>query len=164
MRIQRSLRCTVIAFVTACSAPATTGPAIVDPIPMTEDKPTASPYDGVLAAYEKVRFQLADDAGAGLAARELAAQAKTAGLAELAASADTLAQAPSLDQARDAFGAVSKQVVALIATNPDLARGRHVFECPMVKGYNKWVQVSDDMANPYMGKAMLACGGESTWK
>ena len=152
-------------ILVACSTPSTTGPKVVDPVPMVEEKPAAaSPYDGVLAAYEKVRVQLAADAGAGLAARELAAQAKAAGLADLAASAGTLAQTATMDEARTAFATVSQHVVALIATNPDLARGRHVFECPMVKGYNKWVQVSQDMANPYMGKAMLACGGASTWQ
>jgi membrane fusion protein, copper/silver efflux system len=55
-------------------------------------------------------------------------------------------------------------VVTLLATDKALAKGLRVFECPMVQGYRKWVQPSDEMANPYMGKKMLACGGESTWQ
>jgi hypothetical protein len=30
----------------------------------------------------------------------------------------------------------------------------------MARGYQKWVQTGDDMANPYMGKRMLKCGGK----
>jgi hypothetical protein len=33
----------------------------------------------------------------------------------------------------------------------------------MAEGYQKWVQVSSEMANPYMGKKMLKCGSEATW-
>jgi Cu(I)/Ag(I) efflux system membrane fusion protein len=152
-------------LLVACGTPATTGSKVVDPVPMVEPPPATSAYDGVLGAYEKVRAQLAADAGSSLAARQLAVEADKAKLPELSASAQKLSEAATLDAARAEFADVSKHVVALIAAHPDLARGRHVFECPMVKGhYNKWVQVSDDLANPYMGKAMLACGGESTWQ
>jgi hypothetical protein len=34
----------------------------------------------------------------------------------------------------------------------------------MAKGYRKWVQADQQLANPYMGKEMLVCGGESKWE
>jgi threonine/homoserine/homoserine lactone efflux protein len=38
----------------------------------------------------------------------------------------------------------------------------HVFECPMAKGYKRWVQPTDELENPYMGQEMLTCGSEVT--
>jgi Cu(I)/Ag(I) efflux system membrane fusion protein len=124
----------------------------------------------VLAAYERTRALLAADKLEGLAdaARELETSAKAAGAGphygDIATSAAKLAIATDLDAARASFGDVSKHVVALLAGDPSLAQGQHVFECPMVKGYKKWVQPTQDLQNPYMGKRMLACGGKSTWK
>jgi Cu(I)/Ag(I) efflux system membrane fusion protein len=68
-----------------------------------------------------------------------------------------------IGQARSAFGDLSRAFVQLLAAAPPLRQGRHIFECPMAEGYQKWVQVSSEMANPYMGKKMLKCGSEATW-
>ena len=68
-----------------------------------------------------------------------------------------------LDQARNAFGEMSRHLIAAIAAEPDLAVGRFVFECEMAKGYPKWVQASETVANPYMGAAMPTCGVKSDW-
>jgi Cu(I)/Ag(I) efflux system membrane fusion protein len=166
-----------LVFAAACSQPATgpTGP-IKDPVPMTET-PSESrlQIEPVLDAYEQLRTKLsADDlAGSSIAARSVETSAAAAARAEkpdvashltaISQQATTLAAAADLTAARAAFGELSRHVVALIASDKALARGRHVFECPMVSGYRKWVQQSSEMANPYMGKQMLACGGESTW-
>jgi Cu(I)/Ag(I) efflux system membrane fusion protein len=144
----------------ASSAPKAAPARVADPVPMAEHAPQASP---MLVAYERVRATLAADSIDGLAgaAHEIEAAAKTD---QIAKSARALAQATNLDEARLAFAEVSKFVIALLAHDHELAKGQHLFECPMVKGYNKWVQPTDDLANPYMGKHMLACGGEADWK
>jgi Cu(I)/Ag(I) efflux system membrane fusion protein len=157
-------------LATACakSAPSSTSPAVIDPVPMNEHAehtPAATPATAVLAAYEKTRALLAADEMTGLAeaARELDASAAKAQYPQLAATAGKLAMATDIEAARESFGEVSRELVVILAKDPALAKGQHVYECPMVKGYRKWVQPSEDMENPYMGKKMLACGGESTW-
>jgi membrane fusion protein, copper/silver efflux system len=158
-------------FIAACAknAPAPVSP-VVDPVPMAEPtaKPAASPVTATLAAYEHARALLAADKLEGLAdaAREIETGAKKGDghhYSEIASSAAKLATATDIESARASFADVSKHLIALLAADPSLARGQHVFECPMVKGYNKWVQPTEDLQNPYMGKRMLACGGESTW-
>ena len=163
----------------ACSkaAPATKTPAVADPVPMGDTSasspPAAAPDSAraVLAAYERVRVSLAADDLTGVpeAARALETSAKAAASAgnahfsAIATSSSALAAAADLKAARTSFGEVSEHLVALLATDKALATGQHVFECPMVKGYNKWVQPSENLENPYMGKRMLTCGGESSW-
>jgi Cu(I)/Ag(I) efflux system membrane fusion protein len=124
----------------------------------------ASPYDRVLAAYEAIRARLADDATAKEAGAAFVEAATAASLAELATRGRAVAAATSVEAARTEFGELSRLVVALVIAHPELQRAHFVYECPMVKGYRKWIQATSDMANPYMGKAMLACGGESTWR
>ena len=144
-------------------------PPVRDPIPMTETsmaKPVAA--NPILAAYERARALLAADKLAGLpdAAREIEAAAKAgtgAHYGAIAIAAAKLAASSDLDTARQAFGEVSKHVIAQLVEDPALRNGQHVFECPMVSGYKKWVQPSKDLQNPYMGPKMLVCGGESSW-
>lgn len=64
----------------------------------------------------------------------------------------------SADDIRAAFGELSRPVVTLLTEQSTLARGRYVFKCPMAKGYQKWVQTSEKLENPYMGGRMLQCG------
>ncbi|HEY5922595.1 MAG TPA: hypothetical protein VIV11_13030 [Kofleriaceae bacterium] len=164
-----------LAIITgACSknTATTTAPPVSDPVPMTERSESHGPAGAILAAYERARALLAADElnGVADAAREIEASAKTGAqpspphFAAIAEGAEKLATASDLKAARDAFGEVSRHVIALLASDKALARGQHVFECPMVRGYKKWVQPSADLQNPYMGKRMLACGGESTWQ
>jgi hypothetical protein len=141
-----------------------------------EAKPNA-PKHPVLDAYEQVRAQLARDAIAegiaggkaiGTAASEAQASATEALKPKLeavtkAATAFAAMPADDANAARKAFGEVSRATVALVNAEPTLKEGRHVFECPMAQGYEKWVQVSDEIENPYMGTEMLACGGKTTW-
>ena len=130
----------------------------------------------LLAAYEGLRSRLANDEEVsaadfervGKAARETAASysGKAAtDLEQLENAADEGAGRASLDLAvaREAFGEVSRHVVSWLADHPELANGRYVFECPMAKGYRKWVQQSDSVSNPYMGQEMAACGSASKW-
>lgn len=140
-------------------------------------EPTA--IDEVVTAYEEARSQLAndqtDDLSAAfdrLQAAALAASEKdmpevvTEHLTKVGVAAAKGAQAEdgNLEEARQAFGEASEHLVAAIASEPSLAHGLSIFECPMTKGYPKWVQASDSKANPYMGKEMQSCGVESQWE
>jgi Cu(I)/Ag(I) efflux system membrane fusion protein len=142
----------------------------------------AGPRGVVLARYEALRAALADDKGAAIAAElpalrtavaALAADKAAAGAADLQKGLDGLAAATTtkdgaavdLKAARVAFGELSRGVVAAIAADPALQAGRFLFECPMAAGYQRWVQNSATMANPYMGKRMLECGSPvAAWR
>jgi Cu(I)/Ag(I) efflux system membrane fusion protein len=97
-------------------------------------------------------------AAAGVA--DSAPQAARGHLASIAERAAKLGDGGDIEAARVAFGEVSKPVVALVDSVADARQRYHEFECPMAKGYNRWVQRDAKMANPYMGTAMLECGSE----
>jgi len=133
--------------------------------------------ESVLTAYERLRSQLANDEVASAAGFESLAEAARAAsnpfsgeakghLEQLASSAESRAAgvAAGLDQAREAFGEVSRHLIAILSADPDLAKGRYVFECPMAKSYPKWVQQSETVSNPYMGPEMATCGVASAWQ
>ena len=141
-----------------------------------ENDQLAASAQRLLAAYEGLRSRLANDQEVSAAefervaeaARETAASysgAAAAHLEQLASAADEGAGRASLGLvvAREAFGEVSRHVVSWLADHPELANGRYVFECPMAKGYRKWVQQSDSVSNPYMGQEMVSCGSASEW-
>ncbi|MCB9640480.1 MAG: DUF3347 domain-containing protein [Myxococcales bacterium] len=137
-------------------------------------RPAAHKVDGaaLLKAYEVVRVALAaDDLKATQAGA--AALAKTAGqeaghaagveqktLQEMAAAAGKVAAAKDFDAARLAFGEMSKHTISFVVADKARTSGVTAYQCPMAKGYKKWVQLDKDMANPYMGKKMLKCGGK----
>lgn len=129
-------------------------------------------------AYEPVRALLARDSVEGLPprAREMASALQTTAdaaggqLAEVAEhlrqgaeAAMRLGAAKDVQEARQHFAEVSQSLIALAAADSRLREGWHVFECPMVKGPNKWIQREPQLENPYMGQRMLACGSGSEW-
>ena len=131
--------------------------------------------DEVLNAYEALRAQLAADAVADVSvlaerleraatslARSVPASIQPRAVA-LGASARLLRETKELPKLREAFGEVSRQLVSILAIEPSLRKGKYVFECPMAQGYKKWIQTGTKLSNPYMGKAMLECGAESSW-
>lgn len=106
----------------------------------------------VLASYERVRAALAADDISAIpgAARDLESSARAGGtgsnhFSAIADGAGKLASAADIRAARAAFGEVSQHLVALLASDKSLVQGQHVFECPMVSGYNKWVQPSENL-------------------
>jgi hypothetical protein len=141
--------------------------------------PSTPEIDIVFAEYEKVRAILADDKTEGtselaVALRTAAEQAgpKVSGVArihlrDLGEAATRLKEEGDKDilKARRAFGEASRAVIGLVSIEPSLARGRHVFLCPMTKNtYNKWVQTGPELSNPYMGKEMPGCGTATDWR
>ena len=125
-------------------------------------------------AYEVVRLALAADdlAAAKKGATALAAQSKAQGTtaksatdktacAGMTTAANKLASAKDFAAARLAFGDLSKNVISYLSGAPTRSKGLTAYQCPMAKGYKKWVQADAKMANPYMGKRMLMCGGKT---
>lgn len=181
--LRLSLLClSLFAFAGCADEPSTNepsaGPAVVRPPKGALPAVTHDDLRALLASYERARVALAKDALAGLSdegsrmAQHLTSAAaalppQDSAVPWLRASAErmrALAVAPSLDDARARFQEASAVVVALLHTHPSLREGLHVFECPMVEGFNKWVQPTPDLANPYMGTRMLACGAETGWE
>jgi membrane fusion protein, copper/silver efflux system len=147
----------------------------LSPLPPFElPAPALASVETAFAAYEEIRARLAGDAleGVPAAARRIEQSLRAAAasvkdppeakqcLEEGAEAAKLLAGETELEPARIAFGEVSRALVRLAAADPRLGKGKHVFECPMTKGFSRWLQPSEQMANPYMGKKMLLCGSE----
>ncbi len=104
--------------------------------------PLTSAQKDYLAGYEKIRAALvADD----LAQAQQAAKA-------LGDEGSVLAKSESLEAAREDFTALSAKAERLAKGQPD----HYVVHCPMAK--KDWVQTSDQISNPYYGKAMSKCG------
>ena len=134
-----------------------------------------APATESLKSYETMREKLAADdlEGARAQAKAIADAATRAagdggaakqGLLEIATHARAVSAAADIAPARLAFGELSKDVVALMVGNPTLRAGRFLFLCPMAPGYQKWVQTTPALNNPYWGKRMLTCGRElTTW-
>jgi membrane fusion protein, copper/silver efflux system len=179
--------------VTSKTTRATPGSAIgigdgKQPKPIEPEEPAlaslqlpASALDALRHAFEateRVRDELANDRVDGIAApaREAAeairaaqttlpkASSEVAGsLAQAIAAAEQLTTAKDLASARRSFGELNRFLIALAAADSRLQQGWHVFRCPMAEGFKKWLQRAPQLANPYMGQAMLTCGGSTAW-
>lgn len=114
----------------------------------------------IVSSYVKVSSALAADdlAAAKKAAGEVAEHAKmSSGYKAIAPKADAIAKAGNIDAARDAFKSLSSAV-------EPLAKGASKYvamHCPMA---GDWIQEKGSTKNPYMGKAMLTCGGPKETK
>lgn len=124
-----------------------------------------------LTSYDAMRAAFAADDLAGAQARvgaiadavtkaaDRAGPAKQA-LLDLANAARAVGSAKDIEAGRAAFGDLSRLTVALATGTPQLRQGWHLFRCPMATGYQKWIQASPALNNPYWGKRMLTCGRE----
>lgn len=128
--------------------------------------------------YEEIRLLLAQDQlkKSTQAALKLSQNIKTqfsillnssskakAQLTLMRTAADSMYQSKTAHAQRKAFGEMSKAMISLLHTQKDLQKGWYVFRCPMAQGYPQWIQATETMANPYMGKKMLECGSKGTW-
>ena len=55
-------------------------------------------------------------------------------------------------------------LIAIGSLDDAFQKRRVVFECPMSGLFSEVDQPKGEMANPYMGQAMLVCGVESDWQ
>ncbi|MCM2313935.1 MAG: efflux RND transporter periplasmic adaptor subunit [Thermoanaerobaculia bacterium] len=144
--------------------------------PMSLDDATRASVERMIAEYESVRATLANDtiegigdAGEALAkatedARKVAPPALGDVLGRIAGHAGEIAKAGDIVAARRAFGELGRDLVPLVAMDPALAQSLYLFECPMEQGFNRWIQKTPSMENPYKGQAMLSCGSKIDWK
>lgn len=156
------------------SKPAASQPESSAPPP--EGSGDAAALAAVMDQYEKMREALAadnHDAIPGLVKTmaEAATTAKTGAKGDVATQLDKLTAAAvkmapekNTELQRKSFGDISRAAVSISLAVPALQSGKHIFHCPMAQGYPKWIQVQEEMANPYMGKRMLKCGTKSKWK
>jgi cytochrome oxidase Cu insertion factor (SCO1/SenC/PrrC family) len=159
------------AAVAAASANAATA-ASTAPVGLVNDRAIA-PTTEALKSYDAMREKLAADDFSGAQAQgKLVADAATRasadggpakqGLLDIATHARAVGAAADVAAARLAFGDLSRDMVALLVGNPNFRTGRFLFLCPMATGYQKWVQTTPTLNNPYWGKRMLTCGRELT--
>jgi hypothetical protein len=118
------------------------------------------PDSGEIAA----RLEASANAAKEGAATDAALASVATRLGEVATAAAGLKSGGDADAQRSAFGELSRAVVSLLSENTALTQGRHVFQCPMAQGYQKWVQLGEQVENPYMGSRMLGCGLASEWR
>jgi membrane fusion protein, copper/silver efflux system len=71
--------------------------------------------------------------------------------------------AASAEVARRALSELSREVFRVLEIDPQLQVGWRAFTCPMVDGFQKWLQRPESIENPYMGQRMLSCGAASDW-
>jgi len=76
-------------------------------------------------------------------------------LPEVVDAANRLARATTLDEAREAFGELSRPMVRWRGMFSGNDKPNVVF-CPMAR--KPWLQESGEIANPYYGSKMLRCG------
>ena len=134
-------------------------------------------FSQMVGHYELVRQALLHDTTEGVAdhAKHIAHRsmtlskqfsAETAGVAidraaecqellpEIAGAAEKVAAAQSLEEAREAFGELSKPMVRyreMVGAERPI-----VVYCPMVK--KAWLQPEGELENPYFGQEMPRCG------
>ncbi len=165
------------ARVDAAAAPSPAAAATPSPVAAVELAPEAlAALSPMLAANDKIHAALAGDtttgvgeaavtiAEASLAARPLVKDATLqALLADVETRARHLGHGGDIEAMRLTYGDLSKPLVAIASAVPALRDGRHVFMCPMAKGYQKWLQAEPSLRNPYFGASMLTCGEASDW-
>jgi hypothetical protein len=150
-----------------------------EPTPPSElPQPVLDSFDAALEAYEEIRKELAADSLEGVptsAARlgealrpVISSRAslgeELAGLVEEAAFiAESVAAAEDLSEARAAFAELSRRFLLVTKLDNRVTEGWHVFSCPMVDTFDKWLQPSAQIENPYMGSSMLTCGTPADW-
>ena len=120
---------------------------------------------GALKDYDAIRLALSQDnlSSAQGAAAKLASSGLTK--AEMSADAQSIANAPSLELARQAFKALSGEALRLIRGHREyLIVGCSMSQCPapcincQMFRFGDWVQTRLPIANPFMGKASPHCG------
>jgi hypothetical protein len=114
------------------------------------------PVERAFEHYERIRVALAQDTteNVSVEAKALSPLAREIAGEEAERAAASLAQAKTLENAREQFGALSEALV------PKFVEAR----LPGVQGYvcsmkqRRWAQRGTTAANPYFGKAMATCG------
>lgn len=115
----------------------------------------------VVGSYLEIQVQLAGDKMDGVKASATALATRAGALGDaggpVAKAAKSVADAPDLKAAREAFGPLSDAVIAAAKAEgwKDLGDVKLAY-CPMAK--RSWLQKDEKINNPYYGTAMATCG------
>lgn len=109
----------------------------------------------LFARYEAVRQGLLSNSLENVhsSAKQLAADARKANQTAVAKQAEAVARSADLAKAREAFAALSDEMIQLRAKTAGARPA--VYACPMLK--KSWLQEKGTIGNPY-DPAMRACG------
>src|SRR6266511_1924378 len=127
-----------------------------------ENPALMEPVKSVLDHYLSIQTELAKDSVKGLDehANAIAKAVKGDDMKmlspDVAKQAEALAKARDLKAAREAFKPLGASLIKYLADNKAGKGTYHEAYCPMVKA--SCLQTEKNITNPYMGKAMLACG------
>ncbi|MCC7146113.1 MAG: efflux RND transporter periplasmic adaptor subunit [Phycisphaeraceae bacterium] len=167
---------TTAQIMSPASAPGSAGgsspaPGNANPLSLSEGEgkgeganpltPESSPEDSALvSAYLKISSALAADRTADAEISEFLASAQASentlpDASSLAPSARNM-QGKALRDQREAFKALSTQLIAILEQKIPTNRKLFVFHCPMAQA--DWLSAQQDVVNPYMGSDMLTCG------
>jgi Cu(I)/Ag(I) efflux system membrane fusion protein len=146
-------------------------PAQFPPIALDSLRAAMDAADRIRAALSKDQLTgVAESARAGGEAIRAASASLPSGRGDLAAAAaagmheaEHLEKEPSIEEARKTFARFNAALLPLVGADERLARGWHVFECPMFE-HARWMQRQAAKENPYMGTKMLTCGNPSDWQ
>jgi Cu(I)/Ag(I) efflux system membrane fusion protein len=120
------------------------------------------PAKSVMSNYLAIQASLAGDTIQGLDEHAKAIATAVQGDStktlppDIAAQAETLAQAKDIKAARAAFKPLSASLIAYIGHEKAAKGLYHEVYCPMAEA--SWLQTGKDIRNPYYGKEMLDCG------
>jgi membrane fusion protein, copper/silver efflux system len=142
------------------------------------DQVVAENLQQVLKAYEGIRKSLIVDSDKDIdknsnlignqaqKAQEKGDPKLKAAFQKLQGKAKVMASKSSgdIESFRESFSELSEALVEILLLDSTLQQGQYIFECPMVEGYQKWIQPDEKLENPYMGSKMLRCGEPSQWK
>jgi membrane fusion protein, copper/silver efflux system len=115
---------------------------------------------------EEMRISLAGDSIEGLLERCLRIGSVLSELSagkEIAKICPVLGRESDITLLRTEYSKIVEQMILFAEMDSQLQEGWSVFSCPMVEHYPKWIQRGEEMENPYMGQAMLACGLPEEW-
>ncbi|MGM0575187.1 MAG: hypothetical protein ACQEXJ_05605 [Myxococcota bacterium] len=134
-----------------------------------EEARLARCFGDLLDEYEALRENLAESdlAGAKRASSRLASSAKTMAdacggpmkstLDRLARDGTAFGAAPNPARAREVFGAISRGVLTVAEMRPHLVEGLRAYRCPLIEGYDRWLQRGGEPSNPYLAPTGPAC-------
>jgi len=160
-----------VVFLWACQGEAVSGaPSSASAQSAAASTTAGTPAQNLVNSYIALQTKLAKDDAAGskaayvglqnaLKAKELGLDAATE--QKLTSAAAKGAAASKISEARSAFAAVSDAMLAYLGSSKNpLGTSLTVAHCPMAldnKGA-KWLQLGENLENPYFGSEMLRCG------
>ena len=129
--------------------------------------PALAAHDSLLDHYQAVQTALAQDdlPGAKKGAEQILKIKSNDSTKKTLEGARVITQATDLKTARSGFGTLSGGVVTRVKLDPALQTKWKLYQCPMAKGYQFWLQPEKEgtVKNPYMGSAMQTCGMGKPW-